>query len=134
MKFGLFPSLAILLFLFVYSVTGCMTNVEELSGVLQQDVSYSKDIQPILNQYCVSCHGTQAGVALDDYPSLMVSVGNKWNNQIVVPGSATASGLYDVLTSNPQKQIPQMPIGGPYLTGDEIEAIKAWINEGANDN
>lgn len=133
MKLGLFAQSSTLLILIGIQM-GCMTNVEEISGRTQENVSFSEHIQPVLNQYCVSCHGNQAGVNLESYQTLMSSIGSKWNNQVVVPGSAATSGLYDVLLSNPQKQIPQMPIGGPYLTGDEIEAIKAWINEGANDN
>ena len=112
----------------------CMTNVEEITGEQVQNVSFQTEVLPILKQYCVSCHGNTAGINLDSYQAVMNNEGFNWKSNVVVPGDATNSGLYDVLLEQPRFQLQQMPTGGPYLTGDEIEIIKTWINEGAQNN
>ena len=111
-----------------------MTNIEEITGKQVQNVSFQTEIQPILQKYCVSCHGNIAGINLRSYDAVMNNNANNWKENVVVPGDAENSGLYDVLLERPQFQLQQMPIGGPYLTGDEIEIIKTWINEGAKNN
>lgn len=112
----------------------CMTNVEEITGEQVQNVSFQAAVLPILKQYCVSCHGNTAGINLDSYQAVMNNEGFNWKSNVVNPGDATNSGLYDVLLEQPRFQLQQMPTGGPYLTGDEIEIIKTWINEGAQNN
>ena len=112
----------------------CMTNVEEITGEQVQNVSFQAEVLPILKQYCVSCHGNTAGINLDSYQAVMNNEGFNWKSNVVNPGDATNSGLYDVLLEQPRFQLQQMPTGGPYLTGDEIEIIKTWINEGAQNN
>ncbi len=112
----------------------CMTNIENIEGQEVQDVSFQLNVQPILKQYCVSCHGNVAGINLSSYEAVMSNIGTNWKENVVVPGDALNSGLYDVLLERPQFQLQQMPTGGPYLTGNEIEIIKSWINEGAKNN
>mgnify|MGYP001377934143 FL=1 len=112
----------------------CMTNIENIEGEEVQDVSFKLNVEPILKQYCVSCHGNVAGINLSSYDAVMSNIGTNWKENIVVPGDALNSGLYDVLLERPQFQLQQMPTGGPYLTGNEIEIIKSWINEGAKNN
>jgi hypothetical protein len=125
---------AIVILIFGLLSLQCMTNVEEINGEQVQDVSFQAEVQPILVQYCVSCHGNTAGINLHSYDAVMSNEGNNWKDNVVVPGDAEHSGLYDVLLERPQFQLQQMPTGGPYLTGDEIEIIKTWINEGAKNN
>ena len=112
----------------------CMTNVEEITGEQVQNVSFQAEVLPILKQYCVSCHGNTAGINLDSYQAVMNNEGFNWKSNVVNPGDAINSGLYNVLLEQPRFQLQQMPTGGPYLTGDEIEIIKTWINEGAQNN
>lgn len=110
----------------------CMNGSEDVTGTEQTNVSYSTQVQPILNSRCVSCHGTNGGVNLSSYSALMSSVGNNYGTNLVVEGDADASGLVDKIEPNPQFG-SRMPQGGT-LTGDQIQIIKAWINEGALDN
>ena len=64
-----------------------------LSGCERQ-VSFSADVKPILDNYCVQCHSgsgegeSASGFAVDDYDSLMQ--GTKFG-QVVVPGSSMSS-------------------------------------------
>jgi hypothetical protein len=121
---------AVALFLF----TSCLTNVEREDTDTFEQVSFRNDVFPILDTYCVGCHGATGGVNMSTYQNLMSSTGNNWGTDVVIPGNASGSGLIDVLNSNPQFNLSRMPIGGPYLTANEIELISTWINEGALDN
>ncbi len=110
----------------------CMNSAEDVTGSEQNNVSYSTQVQPIFSSRCTSCHGTNGGLNLSSYSSLMNSVGNSYGTTLVVAGDADASGLVDKIEANPQFG-SRMPQGGT-LTGDQIQTIKAWINEGALDN
>lgn len=118
----------------------CITNTEDLTlgddpGDEQpviENVSYANQVQPIFNGNCTGCHGSSGGLNLSSYAQLMNSAGSNYSGRIVVAGNANASGLVDKIEVNPD--FPQrMPIGGS-LTNEEIEIIRVWINEGAQNN
>jgi len=98
---------------------------------LTAQVAYSTQIQPIFNSRCASCHGGISGVNLNSYSATMASVGDLYDKKIVTPGNAAASPLYDKLLANPQFG-SRMPQGGS-LTTQQIDLIRAWINEGATE-
>jgi mono/diheme cytochrome c family protein len=91
-------------------------------------VSYRRDIQPIFDRNCVSCHGGQAGLYLDSYDRLMAGSAR---GPVVVPGDPQASELVRRITGQSQ---PAMPLGRAPLSAAEIEAIVTWIAEGAPNN
>lgn len=111
---------------------GCLNNVEDVSGVEQSDVSFMSEVQPILNRSCVGCHSS-GSLNFSSYTSIINSVGNNYGSNIIVAGDADASGLVDVIEENP-KFVERMPTSGNYLSGNEIQTIRAWINEGALNN
>lgn len=117
----------------LFSLTGCLNNVEDVAGEVQIEVSFSNDVQPILiANNCVGCHSS-GSLDLSTYQSIINSSGPQYGQNIIVIGDADASGLVDKIESNPQSG-EQMPDGGPFLSGDEIQTIRAWINEGALNN
>lgn len=125
----------ILLLGVLFLSSSCLNNVEDIRGSDQSDVSFISDVQPILQQYCTSCHNSnfaQNNADLTTYSAILNSVGIEYGNTLVIPGNATASGLVDVIEPNPEK-VRRMPLNGS-LTGNEINTIKAWINEGAQNN
>jgi len=85
------------------------------SSALAQKVDFTKDVAPILEQSCVSCHS--AGKALLDKKSL-------------VPGKPDASLLYK-LAAMPAGRAGAMPPGGPRLPEDKLDVLKRWIEQGA---
>lgn len=99
---------------------------------LLAQVDYEDDIQPIFDQYCTSCHGSSSGVDLSNYEAVMNSVGNQYQTEIVEPGSPDESPLVDKIEPQPQFG-SRMPQGGPFLSSEEIELIRTWISEGANE-
>jgi len=111
----------------------------------ERQVSFSADVKPILDNYCVSCHAgsgegeAASGFAVDDYDSLMR--GTKFG-QVVVPGSAMSSSLYLVVTEKVDPKIHMPPHHdeslaegrGFALSRTNIETIGTWIDQGAKNN
>jgi len=121
----------------IFGLSACINNVEDVRGTVQNDVSFSTEIQPILEQRCVSCHGSgfaNNNTDLSSYQSIFAGTGNVYGEQLVVPNSPNSSGLVEVIEPNPTSGVSRMPPGGPFLSGDEINKIRAWISEGAQNN
>ena len=94
----------------------------------QAAVSYQRDIQPIFNRHCVSCHGGSAGLWLDSYERVLFGSDN---GSVILPGDPESSNLYLRVTDRLQ---PLMPLGWESLSPNEIELIRTWIAEGAPNN
>lgn len=90
---------------------------------------YVKHIKPLMQKYCVSCHGEddqESGLRLD-YASLLILGGDRGTT--VKAGDPDASLLVKVLHGS--KAIPQMPLDQPKLSDENIALISAWIKAGA---
>ena len=89
------------------------------------DVSFTTDIQPLFTAKCASCHN--GSIANPD-----LRAGSAYNNivpQHVEAGNAEASNLFNSLPGN------NHPINAGFTLGaDDIALIKAWIDEGAENN
>ena len=93
-------------------------------------VDFNRDIRPILNQNCTSCHGgvkQQAGVSFI-YREEALGKG-KSGRPTVVPGKPYASELIARVTS-PDPQV-RMPYHAPPLLPHQINLLRQWIKEGA---
>lgn len=119
---------------------GCITNTEDLTidpddNGNETTVSYSATIQPIFNGNCTGCHGSNGfgGLDLRSYSNLMSSSGNNYSGRIVVSGDAEASGLVDKIEADPEFP-DRMPTTGQYLSTAQIQNIRNWINQGAQNN
>ena len=91
------------------------------------EVNYYRDIEPILNSSCVSCHqeSMAAGGLKLDAPENLLQGGA--SGKAVIPGKADRSLLYQRLTVTTDKRMP--PVGA--LTEEQLALIRAWINLGA---
>ena len=93
------------------------------TGSAQSKVDFARDIQPILQANCVSCHGPQKAMAqlrLDERSSALI---------MIRPGNAKASRLLQRVLGDGSE--PRMPKGGEALLPAQIELLRRWINEGA---
>jgi Planctomycete cytochrome C len=129
----------ILLLIFIF-LTGCAgtgqppvkpalsgTPAVPVSGT-PGNVSFSKDIQPILQSACVSCHGVNQisrGLDMRSYVSLMKG---SQNGAVVLSGNANNSLLIQSVESG------AMPKRGGPLTSDQISLLVQWVNGGAKNN
>src|SRR5262245_46765221 len=90
-------------------------------------VDFRRDVQPLLRQYCIGCHGpTQQmnGFRLDRRRDAM----RGGTVAMIAPGNSQASRLYLKLIG--AQYGPQMPPTGA-LRPDQIAILKAWIEQGA---
>jgi hypothetical protein len=95
-------------------------------------VSYAGEIQPIFNGNCAGapCHigGNANGLSLNSYADLMDG-GN--SGDVVLPGNPDGSIIVRRLEGD---ITPQMPFGRPPLSNSDIQKIRDWIEQGAQDN
>lgn len=87
--------------------------------------SFARDVQPVLHQYCVECHGpdkAEKGLKLDTYEHLMA--GSKYG-PVILPRESSHS----MLVSGIEQGI--MPNGKDKLTPNRIKNISYWIDAGA---
>ena len=107
---------------------------EAQSSHTKADVSFSEDVTPILEGKCVICHGgpdengaikKEMELDLTSYDALMV--GSEFG-PIVEPGNVEDSVLWMMI------ELGDMPQEGEPLTTEELEVIKTWIAEGAQNN
>lgn len=111
----------------------------------EREVSYTADVQPIFDSYCVQCHtasgegAAASGFVVDNYDTVM-----KGTNfgPVVVPGSSMSSSLYLVVASKTDPKIHMPPHHdealaegrGFALSRTNIETIGTWIDQGAKNN
>jgi Protein of unknown function (DUF1549)/Protein of unknown function (DUF1553)/Planctomycete cytochrome C len=89
-------------------------------------VDFFRDIQPILGDYCVRCHG---GVRELGMPALNLQSRDKAAFTLGQPGNPNASLLYiKVSIDDPELR---MPLGQPALPADKLNKLRRWIFQGA---
>ena len=101
--------------------------------------SFIQDIQPIFDNNCIGCHDDEHSTGLDlrmgfSY-SLLVNINSTGYSPFLrfKPNSADSSVLWNKVAGTRINGM-QMPPGGPYLQTFEIDNIKNWIYQGAQNN
>ena len=96
---------------------------QQAEPAISRKVDFLKEIQPIFQSSCYSCHGPQrqmAGLRLDS---------KALTRRLIVPGNAAQSLLYQNLAGLQGRT--QMPLGGKPLEPARLALIRAWIDQGA---
>ena len=94
----------------------------------QEPVSFAEQILPIFRARCAECHGgenTELGLNLTTYEGAMA--GSDYG-AVIEPGNVAGSLLIDMIEAG------DMPEEGDPVPPEEIELIKTWITEGAQNN
>ncbi len=91
-------------------------------------VAFARDIQPIFEKSCASCHSADLKLAELDLSTREAAMKGGDHGAVIVPGNAEKSKLYRVIAGLDQ---PSMPMEGDALKPAEVAAIKAWIDQGA---
>jgi hypothetical protein len=107
-----------------------------VAGCAEQEISFKKDIMPILQEKCLSCHKAggsgyvASGLSMESYDNLMK--GTRYG-PVIIPGYSFSSTL-QILVEHKADSSINMPKELPKLPQNEIELIGKWINQGAKNN
>ena len=107
-----------------------------LTGIATADdsVSYSRDVRPILSQYCFKCHGpdelTRHGGLRLDHPESAYGSGES-GEIAIVPGSVDKSELVRRIESQDADEVMPPESSKLTLTETQKEVLKRWIADGA---
>jgi hypothetical protein len=119
-------------------ILGILVLMCVLIGCGQKPVSFQAQIQPILNDRCVSCHNAEKApdrIVLTSYDSLMNSQATRWKKPIVVPGKPSESWLYLVCETDQQHfRMPPDTERIDNIPKNEVVLIGKWILQGAKNN
>ena len=89
---------------------------------------FERDIRPILEANCVSCHGPKQQESLLRLDTRGQALKGGMSGAVIVPGKSRESPLVQHLRG---ELTPRMPNEKPPLAGAEIARIAAWIDAGA---
>jgi hypothetical protein len=97
------------------------------------EISYNRDIRPILSNHCFSCHGLDEGhrkakLRLDVREEAIMS---RDGIQAIVPGSIEDSESWMRIISDDEDDVMPPPETHKSLTAEEKKLFKQWIEEGA---
>jgi cytochrome c553 len=99
----------------------------QLATMFAQSDPSEKAARTILATKCILCHGPTSTSDLDVRDRVSLLKGGK-RGPAIVPGKAEESLLYKAVRRDGELK---MPPGKTALTEAEVNAIRAWINEGA---
>ena len=97
----------------------------------QGAVQFDKEVWPILQDKCVTCHGPEDqfnDLRLDSKAAILK--GGK-NGKVLTAGDPDKSSLY-VRVALPPDDLDIMPAEGDPLTAAQIDTLKRWIAGGAD--
>jgi len=92
-----------------------------------QTVDFRKEIKPILETYCLSCHGAEkpkGGLSLTTKAKAL-------DGESLIPGKPDESSLY-TSTILPADHDDVMPPKGEKLSKAQTDRLKLWIEQGAD--
>lgn len=99
--------------------------------------SYSTDVKPIIEKYCIRCHGEggegseASGFHMTTYDMLMK--GTKYG-PVIKPGDSFSSALVMLAEGRADPAISMPHDDGAAPTQAELDLVKAWIDQGAKNN
>jgi mono/diheme cytochrome c family protein len=114
-------------------IIGALFSSLFLPAPAAENISYRKQIEPILAFHCAGCHGDDgaaSGLDMRSYSSLRKG-GERGND--IVASDPDASGMVRLIEG--QRGVRhRMPLRSRPLRNEQIEQIRSWIKAGARDD
>jgi len=124
-------------------VFGQEQQVKQSDKTKSGNLSFKKDVFPIFKKNCLPCHADDnfnpSELSMDDYN--LIKSGGK-NGPVWIAGNSSESLIIKKLSTDPPFG-DRMPFNSKrkvaegkakWLTDEEIETIRQWIDEGAKNN
>lgn len=105
-----------------------------MSAMAADEVSFNRDVLPILAEHCYACHGPdkagrKGGLQIHVREEAVARL--KSGEHVILPGKAEKSLLMTrVITQDPDEIMPP-PETGERLTEKQIKILRTWIDNGA---
>jgi len=113
------------IFLFI-----CLFFPSGVRAVDLEELSFDRDIRPILSENCYACHGFDSEAREADL-RLDTRAGAVEDSGVVEPGDSGASTLVErILSTDPDNVMPP-PDSGRSLTSVQKDKLSRWIDQGA---
>ena len=100
------------------------------AGSSQAAIDFKKQVRPVLEAYCLKCHGDEKPKGKLSLTTRAGAVQGGEKGASIVPGDPAKSSLY-TLTTLPAGHDDVMPPKGDLLTREQQDTLKQWIVEGA---
>lgn len=103
---------------------------------VEGEVSFAREVQPILSNKCYFCHGPdpekrEAGLRLDSFEGA-TAVREDSDGPALVPGDVEASEMIRRMRASDPDQIMPPPDSHLTVTPEEIAIIARWIRQGGD--
>jgi len=139
--------ISIFILVLLLLMAGCGSSAPQTTTIntstASDEISFSADIQPLFNTYCVVCHqGTSASEGLNlesgiSYQNLVNRPSIQSSLARVSPGDTQNSYLWHKIDGT-QGTVggsgARMPYNSPRLDQANLNLMKQWIGAGAKDN
>lgn len=99
----------------------------------QRTVQFTKDIQPLLENACIKCHGPekQKGKYRMDSREAAIKGGSS-DEAAILPGNSAKSPLIHYVAGLVEDmEMPPLTKGNEPLTPEQVGTLRAWIDQGA---
>src|SRR5258708_22491422 len=113
------------------SATAIVSLLVIASVTSRAEIDFVRQVQPIFEKNCFKCHGPEkqkGGLRLDVKAAALK--GGDEHAPAIKPGNSAESSLIRFVAGlDPDLKMP--PKGDP-LSAEQIELLRAWIDQGAN--
>jgi hypothetical protein len=121
----------------IIGIASCALALLMVGCKSEPTISYLGDVKPTLDRYCLECHTpggageVASGLDMSSYESLMAGARN---GPMVIAGDSMGSNLVVLMEGRADPSIAMPHGGSDKVSQDEIDAIKLWIDQGAENN
>jgi len=131
---------------FIMMFPGCRFSVVVLLGLAfvpvsghsaGEKLSFNRDVQPILAEYCYHCHGPDAGTRMPANDPLRLDIEEfaiairDGGPQAIIPGNGAGSEVVKRMRSKDPQEVMPPPEMPHVMNMAQIAIIERWIDEGA---